>query len=55
MNHPTNEDNPRQKPPGKAYRPPRLRRYGDVRDLTMGSSQLGTTESSVFRKEETGI
>ncbi len=31
--------------PRRHYSPPVLHRYGDVRDLTMGTSELGTCES----------
>lgn len=41
----------------KQYRAPALKYYGDVRDLTMGSTALGQQESGADRKaliEESG-
>jgi hypothetical protein len=35
----------------KGYSRPRLVSYGDVRDLTMGSSIIDVTESGATRKE----
>ncbi len=37
----------------KKYRAPALKYYGDVRDLTMGTTGLGQLESGADRKGET--